>query len=444
MDVRIEPVAYLDGPVAAIPSKSDVHRKLICAALADRPTELLVSTTPNARLSADIHATMACLTALGATFQVDPASPPPDAQDALVVLPGTSIFVTPIRQVPENPLLDCGESGSTFRFLLPVATALCDHVRFTGSGRLPERPIGDLTHAMTTHGVSFSADKLPFETHGKLTGGAFTLPGNVSSQYITGLLLALPNLPGDSTLTLTTKLESAAYVDITLAALNQFGVSVNPTDTGWSVPGRQTFHTGERCLADGDWSNAAFFLTAGILGKDRNHNVAVLDTRNDSPQGDRAIVPLLRKFRAKIYADDGFLLPFASKLYPADIDVSEVPDLLPILAVAAAFAKGKSHFTNAARLRLKESDRLKTTAAMLNTLGGKVVEQPAGLIVHGGRPLTGGTVDGANDHRIVMAAAIAATYCKGPTTILGAEAVNKSYPDFFEVYQKLGGVVHVL
>ena len=443
MDVRIEPVNYLDGAVTAIPSKSDVHRKLICAALADGPTELALSNIPNAQLSADIKATMACLTALGASFKLDPCHFPPDSQ-ADIVTPGTSVFVTPIREVPEDPLLDCGESGSTFRFLLPVAAALCDHVQFTGHGRLPDRPIGDLMHAMTAHGVSFSADRLPFETHGRLTGGNYQLPGNVSSQYITGLLLALPAVAEDSILTLTTRLESAAYVDITLSALRQFGVSVAATDSGWRIPGNQSFHPGEHCWADGDWSNAAFFIAAGILGKDRNHSVALLDVDGASPQGDKAIVPILRKFRANVRGNSNFFLSSPSKLYPTEIDVSEIPDLLPILAVTAAFAKGKSRFTNAARLRLKESDRLKTTAAMLQALGGKAVEQPAGLIVHGGRSLSGGTVDGANDHRIVMAAAIAATYCKGPTTILGAEAVNKSYPSFWEDYKSLGGEVHVL
>ncbi|WP_298016947.1 3-phosphoshikimate 1-carboxyvinyltransferase [uncultured Dysosmobacter sp.] len=444
MDVLIEPVKYLDGSAAAIPSKSDVHRKLICAALADRPTELILSEIPHVRVSADIEATMACLTALGASFRLGPSAGPSDVEDPQVHHPGASIFVTPIQEVPKDPLLDCGESGSTFRFLLPVAAALCGHVRFTGSGRLPERPIGDLMSAMTAHGVSFSAEKLPFETHGKLTGGDYALPGNISSQYITGLLLALPNAAEDSTLTLTTKLESAAYVDITLAALRRFGISVRPTGTGWAIPGKQAFHAGERCRADGDWSNAAFFLTAGALGKVRGHHVALLYADDASPQGDKAIVPLLRKFRADVRGSGSFFLSAPSQLYPAEIDVSEVPDLLPILAVAAAFAKGKSHFTNAARLRLKESDRLKTTAAMLKALGGKAVEQPAGLIVHGGRPLTGGTVDGANDHRIVMAAAIAAAYCKGPTAILGAQAVNKSYPGFWEDYKQLGGVVHVL
>lgn len=444
MDIRIEPVAYLDGPVTAIPSKSDVHRKLICAALADRPTELILSDLPGIRLSADISATMDCLTALGASFKLGSSSFTPDPQADIVGPPNTSVFVTPIQEVPENPLLDCGESGSTFRFMLPVAAALCDHVRFTGHGRLPNRPIGDLMTAMMAHGVTFSAEKLPFETHGKLTGGAYSLPGNISSQYITGLLLALPGLPEDSTLTLTTRLESASYVDITLAVLDKFGVSVTPAGTGWTIPGRQVFHAKEWFLADGDWSNAAFFLAAGILGRTRDHAVALLDLDDDSPQGDKAIIPLLRKFRANVRGGGGFFLSSPSQLYPAEINVSEVPDLLPILAVTAAFAKGKSRFTNAARLRLKESDRLKTTSAMLRALGGKAVEQPAGLIVHGGRPLSGGTVDGANDHRIVMAATIAATYCKGPTTILGAEAVNKSYPDFFEVYKQLGGVVHVL
>ncbi|MEG2175847.1 MAG: 3-phosphoshikimate 1-carboxyvinyltransferase [Oscillibacter sp.] len=417
MKLSITP-AHLSGSLAAIPSKSDAHRLLICAALADKPTILDLPAT-----SADIEATLHCLEALGAGVEKA----------------GSAVTVTPIQAVAENPLLDCGESGSTLRFLLPVAASLSPHVRFTGQGRLPTRPLGPLRTAMERRGVAFSADSLPFETHGRLESGAWELPGDVSSQYVTGLLLALPRLPGDSALTLTTPLQSAAYVDLTLHALRRFGVSTPKTDQGWSIPGGQVFSSPGRLRVDGDWSNAAFFLAAGAMGE----SVCLTGLEEQSPQGDKEMVAILRRFGGKISTAGGVSVS-PGPLRGQRVDVSEIPDLLPILAVLAAVSQGDSQFVNAGRLRFKESDRLQTTAALVNALGGRAEEQPEGLTVYGGQPLAGGTVDGAGDHRIVMAAAIAATCCHGPVTILGAEAVDKSYPGFWEAYKQLGGNFHVL
>jgi len=417
MDVKLAP-GSLAGTLPAIPSKSDAHRVLICAALADRPTALRLP-----RTSADIDTTCACLEALGAG----------------IARRGDTVTVSPIRDLPERALLDCGESGSTLRFLLPVAAALCPRVRFTGRGRLPERPIGELKAAMEAHGVAFSAEKLPFETAGLLAGGDYRLPGNISSQYITGLLLAMPKLLGDSTLTLTTALESAAYVDITLHALRRFGVSVTLRQNGYAVPGGQTFSSPGTLAVDGDWSNSAFFLAAGALG----HPVTLTGLDMDSPQGDKAVLKVLHAFGAEVsvFGDAATVSP--GPLRGITLDVAEIPDLLPVLAVVAACAQGETRFEGAARLRLKESDRLSSTAAMLRSLGGEAEELPDGLIVRGGT-LTGGTADGCNDHRIVMAAAVAAVRCAGAVTVTGAEAVHKSYPAFFEDDAKLGGEVHVL
>lgn len=418
MNVTITP-APLTGTLPAVPSKSDAHRALICAALADRPTTLWLP-----RTSADIEATCGCLRSLGAD----------------ITRRDDHVTVRPISSVPEHPVLDCGESGSTFRFLLPVAAAICSSsVRFTGRGRLPERPIGPLKAAMESHGVAFSGETLPFELSGRLTGGAYSLPGNVSSQYITGLLLAFPKLALDSTLTLTTALESAAYVDITLHALSRFGVQVWAAGGVYRMPGAQTFRSPGKISVDGDWSNAAFFLAAGALG--RSLTLTGLDLH--SPQGDKAVLALLRTFGARVMVSGCDVTLSPGPLTGGAVDVSEIPDLLPVLAVTAACGSGQTRFTNARRLRLKESDRLASTSAMLRSLGGSVQELPNGLIVQGGG-LTGGTVDGCNDHRIVMAAAIAAICCTVPVTITGAEAVSKSYPAFFEDYTKLGGVVHVL
>lgn len=417
MDVKIAPVP-LAGTLPAIPSKSDAHRALICSALADRPTVLELPQT-----SADIDATCACLEALG----------------AIIARRGDTVTVTPIRSLPEKALLDCGESGSTLRFLLPVAAALCPSVCFTGHGRLPERPIGELKSAMEAHGVAFSSEKLPFDTSGLLVGGNYRLPGNVSSQYITGLLLAMPKLSLPSTLILTTALESAAYVDITLHALRRFGISVNLLSNGYAVPGGQTFSSPGTLAVDGDWSNGAFFLAAGALGRP----VTLTGLDLDSPQGDKAVLEVLKSFGAEVSVSGGDVTVAPAPLQGITLDVSEIPDLLPILAVVAACASGETRFEGAARLRLKESDRLTATANLLRALGGDAEELPDGLIVRG-RALTGGTADGCNDHRIVMAAAVAAIRCAGAVTVTGAEAVHKSYPAFFDDYAKLGGDVHVL
>ncbi|MEA4913496.1 MAG: 3-phosphoshikimate 1-carboxyvinyltransferase [Christensenella sp.] len=410
--------AQLSGTIPAIASKSDAHRLLILAALSRGETCLMME-----QRSEDIDATICCLRALGATIEVLP----------------DGVLVRGIEQPNENPLLDCGESGSTFRFLLPVAAALCDSVRFAGSGRLPERPIGELMAAMQLHGVAFSAERLPFSTSGRLAGGAFSLPGNVSSQYLTGLLLALPLVTQDSEITLTTRLESAAYVDITLHALKRFGVRVCVGNGVYAVSGGQTMQSPGECRVDGDWSNAAFFLAAGALGKP----VTLTGLNLDSPQGDKAILNALRKFGALVETTADAVTVSPAHLAGCTIDVGETPDLLPILAVLGACASGETRLVNAARLRLKESDRLASVSAMLRALGGSAEELPDALVITGGR-LAGGTVESCRDHRITMSAAIAAILCESSVTILGADAVKKSYPAFYQDLNQLGGHADVV
>jgi len=410
--------AQLSGTIPAIASKSDAHRLLILAALSQGETRLRME-----QRSEDIDATIGCLRALGATIEVLP----------------DGVLVRGIEQPNENPLLDCGESGSTFRFLLPVAAALCESARFTGGGRLPERPIGELMTVMQAHGVAFSAERLPFSTSGRLAGGAFSLPGNVSSQYLTGLLLALPLVAQDSTISLTTRLESAAYVDITLHALKRFGVRVSVENGVYAVSGGQTLQSPGECRVDGDWSNAAFFLAAGALGKP----VTLTGLHLDSPQGDKAILDALRKFGALVETTADTVTVSPANLVGCTIDVSETPDLLPILAVLGAGASGETRLVNAARLRLKESDRLASVSAMLRALGGRVEEQPDALVITGGR-LAGGTVESCRDHRIAMSAAIAAILCESSVTILGADAVKKSYPAFYHDFNQLGGHADVV
>ncbi len=412
MNLKITP-ATLSGRIAAIPSKSDVHRILVCAALSDAPTQINLTHS-----SEDIDATMRCLSALGAEFTAH----------------GSTLTVTPIKEVPDSPVLDCGESGSTLRFLLPVAAAVSNYSKFTGAGRLPERPIKDLLTVMQQHGVSFSADKLPLSISGRMSGGDFSIAGNISSQYITGILLALPKIGGGK-ITLTTKLESSGYVDMTLSALRRYGIIVNVSGQVYEIRKAQNFISPGHVTAEGDWSNAAFFLAAGAIGTP----VTVTGLDPLSAQKDKQIVDILRLFGANVTDNHDSVTAAPGNLHGCRIDLSEVPDMLPALAVVAACAEGETHFMGGARLRLKESDRIASVAALLHSLGGNAEELTDGLIVKGTR-LKGGTVDSFGDHRIAMAAAIAATRCNEEVTMIGAGAVSKSYPTFFDDYRRMGGI----
>lgn len=406
-------------------SKSFVHRQLIAAALADAPTEIAFR-----GFSQDIAASAACIQALGGGCERLPGA---NGTDRLWVMPyGAKSRALPLSEAApcgavEKPLLDAGESGSTARFLLPVAAALAATrpdgglaagFGLTGHGRLPQRPMAPLCAALRAHGCTVSADCLPLTVTGRLAPGVYRLPGNVSSQYITGLLLALPLLAGDSVLTLTTPPVSAGYLDITLRVLADFGVQVQPLADGWRIPGLQRYHSPGALTAEGDWSGAAFWLVADALLRQRGAaGLAVRGLNEASVQGDRAVQAAI----AAITADGDTVL-----------DAAPIPDLVPVLAVLAAGQRKRTTFTSAARLRLKESDRLATTCALLQALGGQAQPGDDTLTVTGSGALDGGRVDGAGDHRIVMAAAVAALLCRGPVTITGCEAVDKSYPGFFE------------
>jgi len=408
----------LGGEIAAMPSKSQAHRLLICAALSDGPSFIEMQA-----VSEDIRATANCLAALGAGVEFFAGG----------------IRVSPIQNLPEEASLDCMESGSTLRFLMPVAAALGISTHFTGAGRLPERPIGPLRAVMEQHGVRFSADRLPLSISGKLHAGQYVLPGGLSSQFISGLLLALPLVEGESRIRVEGALESAPYVHMTLAALQSFGVAAAEETEGYSVAGAAAFRAPGRLRVEGDWSNAAFFLCAGALGQ----GVRVSGLRADSLQGDRAVMELLGAFGADVRMDGDRAQVRPGFLRAMEVDMRAIPDLLPVLAIVAAFAEGETRFVNAARLRLKESDRLESTAAMLRALGARA-EVFADALHVGGGGLYGGTVESFGDHRIAMAAAVAAAGCREPVQIRAAQCVAKSYPDFFADYRKAGGAVYVL
>jgi 3-phosphoshikimate 1-carboxyvinyltransferase len=418
--------APLKGTAAAIPSKSEAHRALICAALCDTETRIFLGSGADSALSEDLLATIRCLTALGADIRQM----------------GTDLFVTPIsgeNTAAQFPVLDCGESGSTLRFLLPVTAVLRETARFTGSGRLPQRPVGDLVKVMEKGGVQFDKDPLPFSVSGKLAGGLYELPGDVSSQYISGLLMALPMAAADSRVRLLTPPESEPYIQMTIQSLDQFGVVVHSVPGGWDIPGGQQYRSPGKAAVGGDWSNGAFFLVSGAI--DGEVTITGLDVH--SPQGDRAILRILQNFGAEVCCFSDRVTVRSAPLQGCVVDLADTPDLLPILAVLAVFAKGETRLTGAGRLRLKESDRLACTADMLNGLGCQVAELPDGLVICGQAP-KGGKADGCGDHRIAMSAAIAAAHGSESVRLTGALAVNKSYPGFFEEYRALGGIANVI
>jgi len=416
MDRLIAP-GKLSGTIAAIPSKSDAHRLLLCAALADVPTEIVVG---EGELSADIHATMACIEALGGTVTA--------TADALRVTPiNRAALTAPVT-------CDCGESGSTARFLLPIAAVLgaSAPITLTGHGRLPERPFALLCDALRNGGATIDRDLLPIAASGGLRPGEYRIAGNVSSQYITGLLLALPLLGAPSRITLTSPLESRGYVDMTLSTLARFGVQVEADETGYTVPAA-SYRSPGRIIADGDWSNAAFWLCAGAI----SGPVTMTGLSQDSCQGDRRVIDVLRSFGASITTRDNTVTVSPAPLHGITLSVADIPDLVPVLAVVAALADGETRFTDAARLRLKESDRLATVSRQITDLGGQARIEGDTLIITGRPILAGGKTDSAGDHRIAMSAAIAALGCTSPVRLTGAEAVAKSYPAFWRDYDRL-------
>lgn len=422
MNVRIEPGA-LAGTIVAIPSKSEAHRALICAALTDAPTHIVCPAS-----SEDIDATVGCLQALGARIA--------RTQDGFDVSP----IASPARP---GTTLDCRESGSTLRFLLPVAAAL-GSATFTGAGRLSKRPLKPLADALRAHGARVSTDgNLPLDVAGPLTGGVFELPGNVSSQYITGLLLAAPLLEEDVCIRVAEPIESKPYIALTLSALGRFGIEAQIFHekgfTSYTVSSGSAPRSPGILTVGGDWSNSAFWLAAGALSE---QGVSVEGLELSSKQADRAVMGALALLGAHVMRSPRSVAARANDAHAATIDVTSCPDLVPAIAPVAALAPGRTIICGAGRLRYKESDRLESISHALNALGGRVDVDGDALVFEGVESLTGGVVDAANDHRIAMMAAIAATRATGPVTICGAECVSKSYPAFFDGFAALGGTVY--
>ncbi len=405
MNIQIQP-HKLRGRVKVPSSKSIAHRMLICAALSKGTSEI-----SGISFSKDIEATISVMKALGAEISIQ--------ED--------TVFVTGLTERPKKALADCCESGSTLRFLIPVAAALGAETTFTGQGRLPQRPITPYLRELSQKGIAFDyQNTMPFTIKGQLQSGKFQLEGDISSQFVTGLLLALPLLKEDSEIFLTSPLESRPYADMTVHCMEQFGVCVKELPNSWHIFGNQHYHA-KTLSVEGDFSQAAFFYVANAIG----NQIVLENIPPKSVQGDRKIVELIEKIcYQKNDNQDKFL-----------IDAKNIPDLVPILAVLATFGQKPTIICNAQRLCIKESNRLESTAHMLNALGGKVKILPDGLEIYPAT-LHGGTVDSAGDHRIAMCAAIAASRASEPVTIQGAECVEKSYPTFFQDYQNLGGIIH--
>lgn len=391
MDIKIFPRA-LQGNISAIPSKSQAHRLLICAAFSATSTELFCPET-----NEDIDATVQCLNSIGAQIRRT----------------DTGFWVDPIKEFPQRSELDCHESGSTLRFMLPIVCALGIEATIHMSGRLPYRPLSPMWEELERMGCILTRPtENTIHTFGKLQSGEYRIAGNISSQFITGLLFALALLDGNSRITITGHLESQPYVEMTQKALKLFGVVTND----YHVKGTYPFTSPGNVFVEGDWSNAAFFLTANAMGS----NISVSNLNSNSPQGDRAIATIL---------ENTILVP--------EISAANIPDLVPIMAVYFATKNG-AKFIDIERLRLKESNRVASVISLLKALGIEAYSDHSTLFVKAGS-FSGGIVDACGDHRIAMAAAIAATKASGPVIILGAECVNKSYPAFWQEYQRLGG-----
>ena len=420
MEIKITP-RKLEGTIEAMPSKSHAHRLLIARKLSELQGGALEGGIEIPPFSDDIEATMAC-----------------------------------ISQLDKNtPYLECRESGSTLRFMLPVVMALKDSATFLGTGRLPDRPLSPLKEEMERHGCHFrmgsnkNTDRFKeiCSVSGRLAAGEYVLAGNVSSQFITGLLFALPLLEEDSTITLTTELESAGYVGMTLDVLASFGIEVDVSETEsgflkYTIPGNQIYREKPGLTLDGDWSNAAFWLAAGSLSGD----ITVTGLRLESSQWDKEILTILDRMGANLDIEpqvDGTvsIRSKASILKGAEIDVGQTPDLMPILAVLMSFSEGTSMITHAERLQFKESNRLKAIYSVLYNLDADISYGGDWLSFTGKAFLEGGHVDSYGDHRIAMAAAIATCLCREPVYLSNPIAVTKSYPDFYKDFASLGGEI---
>ena len=427
--IRIIPTK-LHGAVHAPSSKSMGHREIICAGLAEG-----TSIIDNISMSKDIEATCRCLRAMG--VQVEAVTSKYAGRSALHIT-GTGRLRAALSSV------DCGESGSTLRFFIPLGAQLGEAFTFCGHGKLVSRPLDAYYNIFKQQNLAYSNvnGQLPLTVNGKLQAGTYQLPGDVSSQFVSGLLFALPLLAGDSVIEITSELESAAYVDMTLSCLDKYGIKVvNENHRRYQIKGNQHYQAGSGNV-EGDWSQAAFWAVGGALG----NGISCTGLDINSLQGDKAICEIMRRMGAQVQLGADSVTVGSGKTRATVIDGANCPDIIPVLAALAAVSEGTTEIVNAGRLRIKECDRLAAMTSELNKLGAQVTELPEGLRITG-RPegLDGGAeVDAWNDHRIAMSLAVVSQCCKKPVVLTGAGSVQKSYPDFWQDYQKVGGKIEVL
>lgn len=409
----------LKGEVIIPTSKSVCHRAVICAGISEG-----VSKIDNVVFSQDVEATCGAMSNLGVDIELD-------KEASSIKVKGTA------KLEPKSSSIDCFESGSTLRFLIPVAATIGKKVTFDGRGKLVERPLEDYYKIFDEQQIHYENidEKLPLTIYGKLKAGEYRIKGDVSSQFISGLLFALPLLDGDSKIIVTTELESKPYVDLTIDALKTFSVNVENIEyKEFIIKGNQKYIASDYKV-EGDFSQAAFWLVAGALGAD-----VVCDGMNmNSLQGDKAILEIIKNMGGEIAVEGEKIKAVPSKTKGTIIDASECPDLVPVLTVLAALSEGTTKIINAARLRFKESDRLSAITCELNKIGADIEEKEDGLIIRGKESLIGGNVNSWNDHRIAMALAVASIKCKEPVIIKDALCIRKSYPDFWKDFRKLGG-----
>ncbi len=402
------------GKITAINSKSHFHRVLIAAALSNEKT--IIKNIGN--ICEDVNRTIDCIKNFSYL----------DAKDDSIEIIGNNF--------DENTkIFNCGESGSTLRFLLPVVSALGLNGFFEAKDTLKKRPIREFMEVMSSHNAVYSSDNLPFSVKGKLNAGKYYTSGNISSQFISGLMFALPILNTDSEIILTTPLQSKSYVDLTRKVLRDFSVEINETNNGYYIKGNQKYVSPQKITVESDWSNIAFFLAAGAI----NGKITVTDVTNNSCQGDMAFIDILKKFGADIEIKNNTVTVSRNRLIGIETDISNIPDLAPIISIVGCFAEGETVIKNVDRLKYKESNRIEAICRNINAIGGKATYIDNSIRIVGGDILTGGNVYGYNDHRIVMAFAIASLCSKNPIIIDEAEAVKKSYPDFFDDFTKIGG-----
>lgn len=419
MDCKIK-AEYIKGTVKIPSSKSFAHRALIAAALSDKPTVL-----EGCFEGDDIKATINCLNSLGASIIEDK---------------NRNLMVSPIVYGKiKTAELFAGESGSTLRFLIPLSASIGIESTFYGNGRLGQRPIEELLDLLRIHGVTIKSNNLPFTVKGNLESGNYELSGKISSQYVTGLLMSLPLLKGDSTIKIIDKLESESYVNITLKVLSEFGIRIIYKENTFYIKGNQKYVSPAIFLVEGDWSSACFFAVAGVLGGD----ITLTGLNANSIQGDKIIINLLQNAKGQITANENGIRFRKSNLEGISFSASDCPDIVPVMAAALARAKGVSEIKDIGRLRHKESDRLEAVIAMLSSLGITAKEENNTLFIYGGK-INSGKVFSYNDHRIAMSAAVAICGTNEKIHIEGADSVNKSFPKFYDYLEKLGGKINVV